>query len=215
MNKKVSVIFTALFIIMFMFLCVTVHSYESKNIAVSVGASTAIPFLGGYLGEFDVLDKNTGVLHDAKLGKQSIGYSVSVLYFLNKHIALGPVFSQDYFPYDKASGLNKEVKTNVQSVGLLTNTYILTGNSFYMYIPVMLGYSKTKSTIKFNETKEFSDDGFSFYAGIGIEKYINKDIAIYFETGYNYNRFKFEDTEYKIGKNANYISYTLGSRILF
>lgn len=186
------------------------NAYTKGDIAVGASFKTATPFLGSYLGEFDVLNKNTGVLHDAKLGKQSVGGNFSASYFVTDTFSVGPTVLFDWFPYDKASGLNQEVKTSIFGFGLLSQLYIIDLDQWLFYVPLMVGYSKVTATIKTPDELKFTDRGFAFYSGFGIERHIADNITLYFEALYNYNCFKFENADYKLGNNANFISYSIG-----
>lgn len=179
----------------------------SNNIVFTTNLQTAVPFLGHNLGEFDVLDKQTGALHDAKLGDPSVGVKVDVLYLLNNHIAIGPSFEYNYFAYDKASGLELNVSTR-NLITLLKFRYYFNPDSLYrVYLPIGVGIHTTEVKI---ESKAFRDTNFAFNVGLGLERYLYKNIYLNLEVEYNYNQFNTENQYYKLRPRANYISYLVG-----
>lgn len=188
-----------------MFLPMTCFGFGT--IKTTINFQTAVPFLGHNLGEFDVLNKQTGALHDAKLGDPSVGVKVDVLYLLNKHIAIGPSFEYNYFAYDKASGLELDVSTR-NLIGLLKLRYYFNPNSAYrIYLPIGIGVHHTKVKIT---SEAFRDTNIAFNVGLGLERKLYDNLYVNLEVKYNYNEFRVENQYYKLRSRANYISYLVG-----
>lgn len=192
-------------VLLLMFLPMTCFGFGT--IKTTINFQTAIPFLGHNLGEFDVLNKQTEVLHDAKLGDPSTGVKIDVLYSLSDKLYLGPSFEYNYFSHDKASGLELNVSTR-NLITLLKFRYYFNPDSLYrVYLPIGVGIHTTEVKI---ESKAFRDTNFAFSTGLGLERYLYKNIYLNLEVKYNYNQFNTENQYYKLRPRANYISYLVG-----
>ena len=190
-------------------------AYQSGDKTLGISLNTAIPCLGSDWGEFNVVNVTTGVEHDAKLGDPSLGFNIHGFYFLSQRIALGLSFGYDYFPTDRASGLELNVNTQSLHYMLLSRIYLNPQNSLQFYLPLGLGIANTRTSIEMEKTEHFQDTNWAASIGLGMEYMVSAHIGLNAEARYNYNRFKTSkftaQQEYvKLFPQASYISYSAG-----
>lgn len=197
------------------FLCAAAFGYQRGDRVLGGTLNTAVPCLGSDWGEFNVFNTATGVEHDAKLGDPSLGLNVHAFYFLSPRVAVGLSFGYDYFPTDRASGLELDVNTKSLHYLFLTRIYLNPQAALKFYVPAGVGVANTRVKIDMHPAEKFQDTGFSAAVGLGTEYMIFRHMGINLEARYNYSKF---DTSkwnasgqyIKLFPQASYLSYSAG-----
>lgn len=165
------------------------QAYETKDVMVSIGAITSPVELGSDWGEVNVEDRTLGITHDAKLGEPGVGLDLQVFYFLNPHIAVGVDLSHQLFVEERSSGWYVDGGTRQQRYLLASRIFINPRDKYKVYLAMGAGVSRTKMTIEFDPHERFTDTGFSYYCGIGVEREYGPHWSLGFEARYSGNKF--------------------------
>ncbi|WP_424243905.1 outer membrane protein W [Elusimicrobium posterum] len=205
------------FIIMFAFMMAFpsfATEYVAGDIVAGMRLNTAYPLLGLWKGEFDVLEEPNTEAHDAKLGKLAAGMGIDAVYFLTDNLAVGVSAMNDFFDKRIASGVAKEVSTNIFNVMFLTRYYFNPQDKVKLYVPLAVGMANTAVTIEMLKDEKFYYTGFAAHIGAGVEYYIKNGVSLGAEVLYRHNVF--HDSKYTSEGNyvalyprTNYISYSL------
>lgn len=189
------------------------ETYQRGDIVAGVGVKSSTPGLGTDWGEFNVDNRTTGVAHDAKLGNHSIGADVQGVYFLNEWLAAGVSLGDEYFPRERASGLDKKVSTRIHNYMALARVYLTPNQPCKVYIPVAVGVADISAAVYMREKERFNYTGFASHFGLGVERFMDEHWLLGAEMRYNYNRFhRAKDTSegyVQVYPSANYISFSL------
>ncbi|MGB2579463.1 hypothetical protein AAIR98_001382 [Elusimicrobium simillimum] len=188
--------------------------YKKGDVQLSVSISTAYPFLGTWGGEYYVDNLTTGVRHDAKLGKWSVGSNLEAVYFLNSSIAVGLQTGHNEFADVIASGVEEEVGTNISNIMFLTRYYFNPAAKFKYYTAASIGIAFLKAYADLAKREEFEDTGFGAKLGFGTEYYFGKKWGTGAELRYNHNTFKVDKNisngdRVRLYPRANYFSFSL------
>ena len=189
-------------------------NYQAGDVVFGAGIKSATPGLGTDWGEFNVVNKTTGVAHDAKPGITSIGGELQGVYFVNPWLAVGESVSEEYFDHDVVSGVNMDVDTRIYNYLLLARVFINPSQKYKVYFPVGVGVGHISSRIDMDPAERFNYTGFAAQAGVGVSRFLNEIWSLAFELRYNYNKFHATETNdrgevYRVYPGVNYVSISL------
>ncbi len=174
------------------------RAYESGQFSISLGAVYSPLEVGTEFGEINIDNTQTGISHDAKLGKPGIGGELQALYFLNPYIGLGVSFADQYFASDLSSGWYVHNHSRMQHYMGVGHIFLTPKSTYKVYLPLGIGAAHTNFVQDFSSMGDhkhhFTYTGFSYYVGLGIEREIASHWNIGFETRYNRNKFHASST---------------------
>lgn len=189
-------------------------SFQAGDVVLGLGIKSATPGLGTDWGEFNIVNKTTGVAHDAKPGISSLGGELQAMYFLTSWLGMGLSVADEYFDHDISSGVNMDVDTRVYNYLFLSRIFLNTQQTYKWYIPLAIGVADISARVDMNPKERFDYTGFAAQTGLGVTRFFNEAWAWAFEMRYNYNKFHATQTNargevYHVYPRLNYISVSL------